>query len=200
VSSTNASGKRNAGLTVAVERSICGPVTLADAVPELTVSDSIVDGAVAAAGATARIQSSTLFDACAVHTLRADNSIFAGIVTAQRRQVGCVRFCFVPASPAVRAPRRYRCQPDLALKDVPAAEQPAIVARLVPGFTSIAYGDPGYGQLARSCPPEIATGAEDASEMGAFSSLKQPQRAANLRTVVDEYLRFGLEAGVFYVT
>ena len=200
VNSTNASGKRNAGLTVAVERSICGPITLADAVPDLTVSDSIVDGAVAAAGATARIQSSTLFDTCAVHTLRADNSIFAGIVTAQRRQVGCVRFCFVPANPGVRVPRRYRCQPDLALKDVPAPEQPAIVARLVPGFTSIAYGDPAYGQLARSCPPEIATGAEDASEMGAFSSLKQPQRAANLRTVVDEYLRFGLEAGVFYVT
>jgi len=198
--STNTSGHRNAGLAVALERSICGPITLADAIPDLAVSDSIVDGALGAAGATARIQSSTLFDTCAVHTLRADNSIFTGIVTAERRQVGCVRFCFVPADPAVRVPRRYRCEPDLALKDVPPADRPAIVARLVPGFTSIAYGDPGYAQLARSCPREIATGAEDGSEMGAFSSLKQPQRAANLRTVVDEYLRFGLEAGVFYVT
>ena len=135
-----------------------------------------------------------------MHTLRADNSIFAGLVTAQRRQVGCVRFCFVPAIPGVRVPRRYRCQPDLALDDVSPADQPAIVARLVPGFTSTVYGDPAYGQLARSCPSEIATGAEDGSEMGAFSSLKQPQRAANLQTVVDEYLRFGLEAGVFYVT
>ena len=198
--STNTSGKRNAGLAVALARGICGPITLADAIPDLTVSDSIVDGALAAAGATARIQSSTLLGTCAVHTLRADNSIFVAIVTAERRQVGCVRFCFVPADPAVRVPRRYRCQPDLALKDVLPADRPAIVARLVPGFTSIAYGDPAYGQLARSCPPEIATGAEDGSEMGAFSSLKQPQRAANLRTVVDEYLRFGLEAGVFYVT
>jgi hypothetical protein len=198
--STNTSGKRNAGLTIALERSICGPIALADAIPDLTVSDSIVDGPVAATGATARIQSSTLLDTCAVHTLSASNTIFAGVVTAQRRQVGCVRFCFVPANPGVRVPRRYRCQPDLALKDVPTADQAAIVARLVPSFTSTAYGHPAYGQLARSCPPEIATGAADGSEMGVFSSLKQPQRAANLQTVVDEYLRFGLEAGVFYVT
>ena len=198
--STNTPGNRNAGLTVALERSICGPIALADAIPDLTVSDSIVDGAVVATGATARIQSSTLLDTCAVHTLSASNSIFTGIVTAQRRQVGCVRFCFVPATPGVAVPRRYRCQPDLALEDVPTTDQAPIVARLVPSFTSTAYGDPAYGQLARSCPPEIATGADDGSEMGAFSSLKQPQRAANLQTVVDEYLRFGLEAGVFYVT
>ena len=36
--------------------------------------------------------------------------------------------------------------------------------------------------------------------MGAFSTLKQPQREANLRTALDEYLRFGLEAGAVYVT
>jgi hypothetical protein len=200
VNSTNSSGKRNAWLEVVFERSICGPVDLATAVPDLSVSDSILDGPVAAPGATTRIQASTLLGACAVHTLRADNSIFDDVVTAERRQVGCVRFCFVPADPAVRVPRRYRCQPDLALKDVPVADQPPILARLVPSFTSRTYGDPGYGQLALACPPEIATGAEDGSEMGAFSSLKQPQRAANLRTVVDEYLRFGLEAGVFYET
>jgi hypothetical protein len=80
------------------------------------------------------------------------------------------------------------------------AKQDAIRSRLVPGYTSTTYGDPGYGQLALACPPEIRAGAEDGSEMGAYSSLKQPQRVANLRTVVDEYLRFGLEAGVFYVT
>ena len=203
VSSTNVSGKRNAGLEVVLERTICGPVDLPAAVPELSLSDSIVDGAqaVSAPGATTRIQSSTLLGTCAVHTLRADNSIFVDVVTAERRQVGCVRFCFVPANPAVRVPRRYRCQPDLALRDVVDPDaRAAILARLVPSFTSTAYGDPGYGQLARACPCEIATGAEDGSEMGAFSSLKQPQRVVNLRTVVDEYLRFGLEAGVFNVT
>jgi hypothetical protein len=201
VDSTASSGKRNAGLEIELERSICGPVDLPDAVPELSVADGIVQGAVAAPGATARIQACTILGACAVHTLRADDSIFDGVVTAERRQVGCVRFCFVPRDPAVRVPRRYRCQPDLALRDVADPdEQDAIAARLVPSFTSTTYGDPGYGQLALGCPPEIRTGAEDGSELGAFSALKQPQRVANLRTVVDEYLRFGLEAGVFYVT
>jgi hypothetical protein len=36
--------------------------------------------------------------------------------------------------------------------------------------------------------------------MGVFNQLKQPQREANLRTALEEYLRFGLEAGIFYVT
>src|SRR5207247_136244 len=84
------------------------------------------------------------------------------LVTAVRRQVGCVRFCFVPRDLAVSVPKRYRCQPDLALRDVvDQAQRAAIVARLVPGFTSTTYGDPGYGQLVRTCPPEIGTGAED---------------------------------------
>jgi hypothetical protein len=33
-----------------------------------------------------------------------------------------------------------------------------------------------------------------------FCSLKQPQREGNLRIALDEYLRFGLEAGIFFVT
>jgi hypothetical protein len=36
--------------------------------------------------------------------------------------------------------------------------------------------------------------------MGAFSSLRQPQREANLRIALDEYLRSGLQAGIFFVT
>jgi hypothetical protein len=36
--------------------------------------------------------------------------------------------------------------------------------------------------------------------MGAFNHLKGALREANLRQVLREYLRFGLEAGIFYVT
>ena len=43
-------------------------------------------------------------------------------------------------------------------------------------------------------------GAEDESEMGAFSSLRQPQREDALRIRLEEYLRVGLEAGIFYAT
>ena len=79
-------------------------------------------------------------------------------------------------------------------------EKLLILRRLQPSFVSLSYGAPGYGQLSDQCPSEILTGAEDGSEIGLFSYLKQPQKAANLRASLNEYLRFGLEAGIFYRT
>jgi hypothetical protein len=36
--------------------------------------------------------------------------------------------------------------------------------------------------------------------MGVFHDLYQPQRESHLRTRLDEYLRFGLEAGILYAS
>jgi hypothetical protein len=66
-------------------------------------------------------------------------------------------------------------------------------------FTSLDYGDPGYMQLALANATAIRSGAEDGSEMGAFCHLQQPQREANVRASLAEYLRLGLEAGIFFV-
>lgn len=157
------------------------------------------------------LERSTVFGSVFGKALQlASEVIFTAPVLVQRRQVGCVRFSYVPTGSQV--PRRYRCQPDLAIAQQLAAQDgpvtPAIEAtirdrvarQVVPGFTSARYGDPAYGQLSQICPIEICTGAEDGSEMGAFSFLKQPQREANLRVALEEYLRFGLEAGIFFVT
>ena len=38
------------------------------------------------------------------------------------------------------------------------------------------------------------------AEMGAFHDLGQPQRETNLLVRLDEYLRFGLDAGIFYAS
>jgi hypothetical protein len=124
--------------------------------------------------------------------------IFTDPVICQRRQVGCVRFSYLP--PDSVTPRRYRCQPDSALESIPEADQPAVAQRLVPSFTSQRYGDPAYGQLLLRTAQEIRTGAENGAEMGAFNSLMQPQREANLRIRLEEYLPFGLEPGVIYIT
>ncbi|RMF62207.1 MAG: hypothetical protein D6746_04430, partial [Bacteroidetes bacterium] len=62
------------------------------------------------------------------------------------------------------------------------------------------YGHPAFAQLRRSTAEEIRTGAEDGAEMGAFNQLKEALREANLRAALDEYLRFGLESGLFYIT
>lgn len=102
-------------------------------------------------------------------------------VRADRVQEGCVRFSFL--TPDAHTPRRYECQP----------ESEAVR----PQFTSLHHGDAGYMQLSRRTPPEILRGAEDESEMGAFHSLMQAQRETNLLVRLEEYLRFGLEAGIF---
>jgi hypothetical protein len=139
--------------------------------------------------------------------------IFEGLVTAERIQVGCVRFSYVPAGS--RTPRRYRSQPDLAERRAIAAEEarsgPLVPAqrdavraivrqRVKPEYTAEAYGAPAYLQLSLGCSAEITTGAEDGSEMGAYCHLKQPQREANLRIRLGEYLPFGLDYGIIYAT
>jgi hypothetical protein len=193
----------NEDLRVRLVQSISGAIHLPASVPRLEVEDSIVDGsgapAIQATGARADLQASTFVGQVHVRQLEAGNSIFFEKVTAIMRQAGCVRFSFVPETSIT--PRRYRCQPDLALQHVVgAAAQDAIRDRIKPAFTSDEYGQPGYAQLNLTVPAEVTTGADDGAEMGAFRFLQQPQRAANLEASLDEYLRFGLETGIFFVT
>lgn len=151
-------------------------------------------------GPPMQVERSTIFGHVFVRQLDlASETIFTEPVVAERRQVGCTRFCYLPDGS--RVPRRYRCQPDLALDGITDVNSQASVRiRLTPIFTAIRYGQPAYAQLSQICAIEIRTGAEDGSEMGVFSHLKQPQREANLRASLEEYLRFGLEAGIFFVT
>jgi hypothetical protein len=162
-------------------------------------------------GPPATLERTTVFGTVHVRELSlASEVIFTAPVTAVRRQAGCVRFSYVPNDS--RTPRRYRCQPDLALAQraqemhlkpgysLPPPEKELIQFRLQPVFTSVHYGDPAYAQLGFGSAEELRTGAEDGSEMGAFCHLKQPQREANLRLRLEEYLPFGLEAGFIYVT
>ncbi len=193
----------NDELVVHVDRTICGAIILPASVKQLHVNESIVDGdsgaAIQAPGALGDLQATTFFGNVDAKMLESGNSIFTETVTAQLRQAGCVRFCFLPDNSIT--PRRYRCQPDLVLQDVKDAEaQDEIRSRLQPSFTSIHYGQPGYAQLKLATPQEIRTGTDDGAEMGVLRFLQQPQREANLRASLDEYLRFSLEAGIFYAT
>jgi hypothetical protein len=200
-------GAASAGtLSVAIARSIVGPLRLPLETPTstLTLTDSIVDGmagpGLAITGFSATIERSTVLGRTELAVLsRASESIFTELVTVRRTQEGCCRFCFIPEGS--KAPRAYRCQPGLALQGVTdVGLRQAILERVLPDFTSRRYLEAGYAQLDSSCALEIREGAEDESEMGVFQFLHQPQREANLRAAVDEYLRFGLEAGLFLVT
>ena len=188
------------------------------------IYDSIVDGARVAGvtgmaiagtdgdspGPRAFLERVTIFGESWFRELPlASEVIFDRAVTVERRQGGCVRFSYV--RPGSTTPRRFRCQPDLAVADareraqkagttLSAAEEDAIRRRVVPRFTDFRYGQPGYAQLSLGTPVEIRTGAEDGSEMGAFAHLHQPQRETNLRIRLREYLPFGLVSGLIYVT
>jgi hypothetical protein len=165
------------------------------------------------ASAVLTTERSTFFGTVQVKSMNASETIFTAKVTAQRTQEGCVRFSYVV--PNSTSPRRYRCQPDVAIAEaIEAAKQsnPGLTALeqaqitqfiqawLVPSFTTTLYGQPAFAQLHLACPREIRTGAEDSSEMGAFCHLKQSQRESNLKIRLQEYLPFGLEAGMIYVT
>lgn len=110
-------------------------------------------------------------------------------------------------APGSRTPRRYNCQPDLALEQVtvgsarqPRERTPARAAseQVRPRFESEHYGTPNYARLVQSGPVEIARGADDESEMGVFHDL-EPQRAAD-QTRLDEYMLAGFDAGIIYAS
>ncbi len=184
-----------------------------------------------AAGGTLTVENCTVIGRVRARYLElASNSIFIAEPVPQdpwpspifieRRQTGCVRFCYLRYGSLT--PRRYRCQPELEMATrIGVAEaagkkkfgntftltdaeresiRQAVLPRLKPSFTSRHYGQPAYGQLRLRAPEQIRQGADDESEMGAFHDLFAPQREMNLRVRLDEYLRFSLSAGIFYVT
>jgi hypothetical protein len=200
---------------VRIEHSILGSIQVyqdevkSDPTP-IAIEDSIVDAtrfdreALGApnwplAHATLTLRDSTVLGQVQTHAIElAENSIFMGEVRVARRQIGCVRFCYVP--PGSRTPRRHRCQPDLVDAGVRAGpdwegmsdEQRARTLeaerlRVRPQLDEARYGRPRYGRLSRASAQEIARGADDESEMGVFHDLYQPQRLISLRARLEEY-------------
>jgi hypothetical protein len=98
-----------------------------------------------------------------------------------------VRYSYLASGSTV--PRRYRCAP-----------QQGDPETIVPEFNSTRYGDADYCQLATTCSAEISAGAADGGEMGAYNLLHSAYRLASLRAAIDDYLRFGLEAGILFAT
>ena len=192
--------------TVTIERCVLGPivavdgatVSIKDSIVEAGAPDAIAYEGVSGFGGALRLDETTVVGRIRATRVDISNSLavarlpqpppavdaWPAPVWVQRRQVGCVRFSYLP--PGSRLPRRYRDQPTQPWHR--------------PHFTSLRYGDPGYAQLRVSTPDAIRRGADDEGEMGVTHHLHQPQRETNLRLRLDEYLRFGLEAGFIYAS
>ncbi|MDN5794395.1 MAG: hypothetical protein L0H79_01420 [Intrasporangium sp.] len=192
----------NTDLAVVIDRCVTGQLLVAGEGPQLVARTSIVDGgggpAISAPEAVAELTETTCLGDVTLRRLDARDCLLDGRVDVARVQEGCLSHCYL--AEAVRAPRRYRCQPEMALaaKDAPPAEQ--VRARLGPQFVSREAGQPAYGLLADTTAVELLTGSTSNSEMGAFGHLMRAAREANLRIALEEYLPIGLRAGVIHVT
>ena len=198
-----------AGLDTDIDRCIVGgircharaSVRATDSLVDATARDAVAFAApddVAAGGVLSLIACTVVGKIHASEIGLVSNSIVHAALTAadtwavpvrtSRKQVGCVRFSWLPFESIV--PTRHRCQP----------ESSGDARRIAPRFTSLRYGTPAYGQLTTATPAEIRRGADDESEMGVFHPLFGPQRESNLGIRLAEYLRVGLQAGIFYAS
>lgn len=195
-----------ADVLLRAERCIVGALRVVEG-SEAQFVDSILDANALSAVAYAALDGDAAggplsLDACTsigkLHVLRfpmVSNSVLlaerAGVdtwtapVVAERRQLGCIRYSYVPAT--ARTPRRFRCVPGDDTTQSPVLR-----------FSSLRYGTSVYAQLGEAASAEVRNGADDEGEMGVYHHVHRPQRETNLRLRLDEYLRVGLEAGVFY--
>jgi len=193
-----------AQMQVAITKSIIGGIQ-AQQLAIVNISDSIVDScgpnnvAYASIDGTSGGGSLTLQGCTVIGKVHAtlfsliSNSIiwaalapgdsWAASLLADRKQQGCLRFSFLPASAVV--PRQFEC---VQLGE--GAPRPV--------FYSLQYGDPGYGKLLPSTDDAIRRGADDGAEMGAFHFVLASLRETDLRVRLQEFLPVGLQCGIFY--
>jgi len=194
------------GASVSLLRTISGPVGAAEG-SKTRVCSSIVDASsrcavayaaadLASEGADLHIENSTVIGKVHTRTMElASNTIFLArrarhdpwraALWCSRKQVGCVRFCFVPNDSIT--PRRYRCLP----------RDPAQEAAFRPQFVTLQYGHPSYALLSGDVPMAVWTGADNGSQMGVYKTLEETEAVRNVQLRVPEFLPFNLEAGVF---
>lgn len=174
-----------------VDRSILGPIILeaGGSLETLVLRDSIVQAsdpseyAVDVGTGVVDLRRVTVLGRGRLHRLEASDAILHDIVTVEDYQSGCVRFSAWATGSIV--PRRY--------ESVEIAPRQGL-------FTSAAFGHHGYAQLHDAAPAAILAGAEDGSEMGAFSREQSGVKERGLLIKYREYMPVGLVPVVIHAT
>ncbi|QAA81843.1 hypothetical protein EI546_08980 [Aequorivita sp. H23M31] len=167
-----------------IESSIIGPVHLSNHgyIEETSIRDSIIQSVDSTINALevktgkTNIERSTIFGSIDVHRLYATEVIITSESNVTDTQNGCFRFGAAPQSS--RLPHPF--------------ESFLFEFDTHHWFTSRKFGNPAYGQLSDTAPTVLKNGAENGSEMGAFSTLLNPIKFDGLKTKIEEYMPFGL--------
>jgi hypothetical protein len=150
----------------------------------------------ASQGADLHIEESTVIGKVHVRTMelasnviflarRARNDSWPAALWCSRQQVGCVRFCFLPASAIT--PQQFHCLPPSS----------SLQGAFEPQFITLRYGHPSYGLLSGDTPMAIWTGADNGSQIGVYYILQETEAVRNVQLRAQEYVPFGLETGIF---
>jgi hypothetical protein len=195
-------------ILLVLSRSITGGLRLAPGVTSAVAADTILDqqGGLAVSGLTppgatpgpsppagaVQLERVTVFGEVLCGSIVASECLLCDLVQVDDPQTGCLRFTrFEPGS---LLPRRYRCQPSEPHGGAGAAR------RVLPVFTSLSFGRPGYAQLAAGSAPELLTASEQGSEIGAFAAALNTIRLVNLQTKLQEFLPVGMIAMIIAET
>ncbi len=182
-----------------IDHSITGPIVVeaGASLERLEIRDSIVQGpprtlppnpvdpALSSLVGEIHLARTTIFGDIDVPWLYATETLIIGFADVTDTQAGCFRFSAVLV-------RRDPLDPASAPSRVPHPFASHLLNEITAIFTSTVFGQPGYAQLAESAPETLRRGAEDGSEIGAFSSLLNPIKLDSLRAKVDEFAPFGL--------
>ena len=172
--------------TLVIRRSITGPIVVErvdtqdpSVVDELIIIESIIDSGDSAAGVAVSnafgrvsLEGSTVFGDVNAAVVDSSNSIVVGRLRVVNNQAGCFRFSATVDAPGARLPPRYKDY----VGPIPAST-----------FNSARFGDPQYAQLSVVAPSTITEGAENGSEMGAYSHLLNLIRLRSVRAKVNEF-------------
>jgi hypothetical protein len=210
------------GFSVLGRVQVISPETGFDPVP-VTVADSILDPGSPSQPAVEGAEGRPAWASLSLHRVTVlggvhvrqvgtiTDSLLLGPLDSARRQVGRVSFSYIPQDS--HTPRRSSCQPDgvLAAVDeavtrgtVPASKRTALrrreAARVTPRFDSVRFGAPAYGRLVTGAPPELARGAQDGGELGAYHMLWISYREAQLQSGLLAYAPIGMDIRPLYAT
>jgi hypothetical protein len=172
-----------------ISRSIVGPIEVdaeLGSVETIEIVDSVVDAtkvpgtvpgvAIRSTTGHVRLAGTTVLGEIRCERLLASDCIVmgrpgaAGIVVADT-QHSCFRYSAAP-SEGTRLPDAYH----------------SVFGDIRPFyFTSLRFGDAGYAALSTLAPEELLTGAENGSEMGAFSGSNRAGRMASILAKVEEF-------------